>query len=173
MNDRAIIERCQKNDMRAYEMIFKNYGQPMLRIALRLLGNLQDAEDAVQTSFVKLFRGIKNFKFKSKFSTYLYRILINNCYDILKKKPKHQSDLEHVILQDCSVPGLALELASAMEKLPGRMKECFVLFAVEGFKQEEIARILDINVGTVKANIFRAKEHLRGLLKTKPGRDVP
>ncbi len=158
--------------MRAYEMIFKNYGQSMLRIALRLLGNLQDAEDAVQTTFVKLFRGIKNFKFKSKFSTYLYRILINNCYDTLRKKPKHQLDLENVILRDYSVPGLAMELASAMETLPSRMKACFVLFAVEGFKQEEIARIMDINIGTVKTNIFRAKEHLRELLQTKAKGDV-
>ena len=169
MNDKILIKRCQQNDMRAFEVIFENHGQSMLRIAMRLLGNLQDAEDAVQTTFVKLFRGIKNFKFKSKFSTYLYRILVNNCYDTLRKKPNHQLDLENVVLADNSVPGLAMELETAMETLPRRMKACFILFAVEGFKQEEIARIMDINVGTVKANIFRAKEHLRGLLKTKSG----
>lgn len=164
MKEEDVIKRCQQNEMGAYKMIFDLYGQSMMRTAIRLLRNQQDAEDAVQTTFLKVFRSIKNFKFKSKFSTYLYRILVNNCYDFLRLKRSNPDNLENVTLAFNSQHGLGLELESAIDKLPERMKTCFVLFAIEEFKQEEIARVLNLSIGTVKATIFRAKQHLRNLL---------
>jgi RNA polymerase sigma-70 factor (ECF subfamily) len=161
MSEEALIKRCQQNDMGAYKMIFETYGQSLLRTAQRLLGNRQDAEDAVQTTFLKLFRSINNFKFKAKFSTYIFRILINNCYDTLKKHRVHVENLERANLSVNPEPGLSLDLETAVEKLPRRMKACFILHAIEDFKYREIAQILNMRMGTVKANIFRAKEHLR------------
>jgi RNA polymerase sigma factor (sigma-70 family) len=164
MNEEAIIRKCQEKDMGAFKVIFERYSQSMLRTATRILRNSQDAEDMVQVTFLKVFRNIDRFQFKSKFSTYLYRILINNCYDHLKKNRFHIDSLETEIQALNPVPGQAMELETAIQKLPRRMKTCFVLFAVEEFKQEEIARILNLKLGTVKATIFRAKQHLRCML---------
>ena len=164
MDEQIMIKRCQQNDMGAFKMIFEQYGQSMMRTALRFLGNRQDAEDVVQTTFLKLFRGIKNFKFRSKFSTYLYRILVNNCYDSLRMKRIEPENLENISLAINPEPGLGMDLERAINKLPPRMKTCFILYAIEGFKQEEIAGILKMSLGTVKATIFRARKNLMDLL---------
>lgn len=88
MNERQIVLRCQKQDLGAFKMIYDRYSQSLLHTAQRILGQRQDAEDAVQTVFIKLYRGIGNYRFDSKFSTYLFRILMNACFDTLKKKKK-------------------------------------------------------------------------------------
>jgi RNA polymerase sigma-70 factor (ECF subfamily) len=163
-DEETLVRKCQENDMGAFKMIFQHHSPVMFRTAVRILRNEQDAEDVVQITFLNVFRNINRFQFRSKFSTYLYRILINNCYDSLKKKRVPVDSLEHDAPGMNPLPGQAAELESAIQKLPRRMKTCFVLFAVEEFKQEEIARILDLKLGTVKATIFRAKQHLRRIL---------
>lgn len=146
-------------------MIYEHYRQPLLRTALRMLKNLQDAEDAVQTTFVKLYKGIAHFKFRSKFSTYLFRILINTCFDMLNSTKKREagplSDSDSSHQPDTE---LLTSIEMAIDKLPTQMRACFVLFAVEEFKQKEIARILDLSIGGVKANIYHAKCRLRDML---------
>jgi len=173
MNEEKLIRRCQQDDMSAYKAIFQRYEQPLLRIALRILGHLQDAEDAVQTTFLKLYRGIKNFRFDSRFSTYLFRILINTCFDILKKENRANiTALDEDIAPDTGSagpsfnpePGVTFHLEKAIDALPPQMRTCFVLFAVEEFKQKEIANILGLSIGAVKANIFHAKARLRARL---------
>ncbi|UCH92577.1 MAG: RNA polymerase sigma factor [Candidatus Aminicenantes bacterium] len=162
MNEDKLIKRCQRYDMSAYKVIYQHYEQPLLRTALRILGQRQDAEDAVQTTFLKLYRGIKNFQFKSKFSTYLFRILINNCFDILKGRKQVKLDtLDKVNPSYTPEPGVKFQLEKAIDALPQRMRACFVLFAIEEFKQNEIAEILGLSLGAVKSNIFHAKTRLR------------
>jgi RNA polymerase sigma factor (sigma-70 family) len=160
-----IIKRCQSGDVSAFKEIYKHFEQPLLRIALRMLGQIQDAEDAVQTTFIKLYHGIKNYKYSAKFSTYLYRILMNVCYDLLGKRKKMSlQDLETVNPSYKTDNDLAIQLESAILELPEKMRACFVLFAVEEFKQTEIAEILKLSVGGVKSNIFHAKKKLREML---------
>ncbi len=163
--DSGIIYRCQNGDLKAFKLIYLHFEQPLLRIALRTLGQQQDAEDAVQMTFTKLYRSIKNFKFSSKFSTYLFRILINICYDMLEKRKK----IKTVVLENENPSyqpdeELRIEIEGAISTLPERMRICFVLFAVEEFKQTEIAEILNLTVGAVKSNIFHAKTKLRSFL---------
>jgi RNA polymerase sigma-70 factor (ECF subfamily) len=179
MNEEKLVKRCQKNDMKAYKAIYQQYEQTLLRTALGILGHLQDAEDAVQITFLKLYRGIKNFRFDAKFSTYLFRILINACFDILKKEKRMNMvvlDADTDINIEANIdkanppydynpePGVTFHLEKAIEALPPRMRTCFVLFAVEEFKQKEIAAILGLSIGAVKANIFQAKARLRARL---------
>jgi len=160
-----IIKRCQSGDVSAFKEIYKKYEQPLLRIALRMLGQIQDAEDAVQTTFIKLYHGIKNYKFSAKFSSYLYRILINVCYDLLgKRKKMNLQDLDNVEPSYSVDDELKIQLEAAILTLPEKMRACFVLFAVEEFKQTEIAEILKLSVGGVKSNIFHAKSKLREML---------
>lgn len=168
-NERQLIERCQEGDLRAYETVYRQFHQPLLRFALRLLGSREDAEDAVQMTFIKLYRGIDNFRFDARFSTYLMRIAINVCYDVLEKRKRQKMrDLEPVETSYQPQSELHLQLEEAIKTLPERMRECFILFAIEGFKQTEIAAMLDLSVGTVKAHVFQAKEKLRHLLSDPP-----
>jgi len=164
-NERDVIRRCQEGDLRAYETVYRHFHQPLLGFALRMLGQREDAEDAVQIAFIKLYRSIGRFRFDAGFSTYLMRIAINACNDVLETRRKHRVQKDRTV-EPSHRPGsdLRLQLEEAIKQLPARMRECFVLFAVEGFQQKEVAEMLDLSVGTVKAHIFQAKEKLRHLL---------
>lgn len=165
MEEDRIIKDCQNNDMGAYKMIYERYEQPLLHTALRILGQQQDAEDAVQMTFIKLYRNIQKYHFGAKFSTYLFRILINTCFDLLKKRrriKKQDIDLEFLVSPAPLEPKIDLE--NAILKLPERMRACFVLHAVEGVPQSDIAEILKLSVGGVKSNVYHAKMKLRTLL---------
>ena len=151
-------------------MIYQRYEQPLLHTAQRMLGRREDAEDAVQQTFLKLYRGIRRFRAGARFSTYLFRIHLNVCYDALRKRrrrPTDQLDCDPADLNP-SRPGhdTGHEVYRAIDQLPERMRACFVLFAVEGFEQKEIAEVLKISVGGVKSNIFHAKARLRARLSS-------
>jgi RNA polymerase sigma-70 factor (ECF subfamily) len=167
-NEREIIERCRAGDLDAFRQVYDRYGQPLLRTAARILGNPQEAEDAVQETFLKLFRGIGGFHSDARFSTYLFQILHNTCMDVLRKR-KPASDVEDMnILGAPSSHELAHSLARAVDDLPRQMRSCFVLFAVEEYSQEEVADILGVSVGTVKASVHRARKKLRAWLGPVP-----
>lgn len=164
-NERELLQRCQAGELAAFEIIYRHFEQPLLSFGLRMLGRQEDAEDAVQTTFLKLYRGVAKFNFNSKFSTYLFRIMMNVCYDALNKRKKMQTEeLKEIEPSYSPRANLKLQLEEAIKKLPERMKACFVLFAVQGLKQTEIAEILDMKLGTVKAHIFHAKTELRTIL---------
>ncbi len=168
-DEEQVIERCRAGDLSAYKQIYDRYGQPLLRTALRLLGRPQEAEDAVQETFVKLFRGIMGFRRGARFSTYLFQILHNTCLDMIRKrKPTGGDTVEAETLGVPSFHELGHSLAEAVNSLPVHMKACFVLFAIEQFSQEEAADILGVNVGTVKTNVHRARTKLRAWLAAGP-----
>lgn len=137
----------------------------MLRLGLRMLGRQEDAEDAVQTAFLKLYRGLVKFEFGAKLSTYLFRIMINVCLDALRRRKTGQTPAfdEEPFARAPNIE-LRLQLEEAIAALPERMRACFLLFAVEEMKQTDIAEILDLSVGAVKSHIFHAKSRLRLLL---------
>jgi RNA polymerase sigma-70 factor (ECF subfamily) len=165
MEEDEVIERCRRGDLAAYQMIYERYEQPLLRTARRMLGRAQDAEDAVQDTFLKLYRGIHGFKRGARFSTYLFRILLNACYDLLRKKDRADfKDIDADHLPVHSSHEVRHSLAEAVAMLPRQMKACFVLFAVEEFTTEEVARILDVSAGSVKTNVHRARQKLRAWL---------
>lgn len=168
-DERKIIERCRTGDLDAFRQVYDRYGQPLLRTAMRLLGRPQEAEDAVQDTFLKLFRSIGGFHSDGRFSTYLFQILHNTCMDILRKRKTAVADIENMdILGAPSSHELAHSLARAVDGLPGQMRSCFVLFAVEEYSQEEVADILGVSVGTVKASVHRARKKLRAWLGSVP-----
>ena len=164
-----IVERCRAGDLTAYRRIYERYEQPLLRTAFRMLGRRQEAEDAVQETFLKLYRGIGGFRSGSNFSTYLFRILINACTDMKRKRGQ-------VVFEDMdangSRPRTAAEpgtyLAQVVDRLPERMKACFVLNAVEEFTMQEVADMLEVNIGSVKASVHRARKKLRAWLAAAP-----
>ena len=173
MDEEQIIERCRAGGLDAYRQIYDRYGQPLLRTAMRLLGRPQEAEDAVQETFLKAFRGIDGFRGGARFSTYLFQILHNTCMDILRKRKPAAGDVAEMDVPGVpSSPELAHSLAQAVDGLPGQMKACFVLFAVEQYSHEEVADILGVSVGTVKISIHRARKKLRAWLCSVPAGEI-
>jgi RNA polymerase sigma-70 factor (ECF subfamily) len=168
MDEEQIIERCRAGDLAAYKQVYDRYSQPLLRTASRFLGRPQEAEDAVQETFLKLYRNIARFRQGARFSTYLFEILNNTCIDMLRKR-KPQDDAADAEALPCS-PSFELRhsLAEAVESLPLKMRSCFVLFAVEQYSHEEAAAILGVDPGTVKANVHRARRKLRARLAAGP-----
>ena len=165
MTENEIIGNCKEGDIQAYKLIYERYEQPLLHTACRMLGHQQDAEDAVQMTFLKLYRSIKKFRYQSKFSTYLFRILMNTCFDQLDKKKKMRTQTLEGVNPSCRPKhDLRLQLEEAISSLPDQQKACFVLYAVEEMKQDEISDVLGLSIGGVKSNIFHAKQKLRQLL---------
>lgn len=168
MDEEQTIERCRAGDLTAYKQIYDRYSQPLLRTAQRLLGRPQEAEDAVQETFLKLYRGISGFRRGARFSTYLFQILNNTCIDMLRKRKPQNDAVDAEMLPAASSHELRHSLAEAVESLPAKMKSCFILFAIEQFSHEEAAEILGVDAGTVKANVHRARKKLRAWLAAGP-----
>ena len=147
----------------------------MKSIAWNLLGNAGDAEDAVQEAFLKIYRGAKTFRAGAAFSTWTYRILVNTCYDALRRRKSRpvasslDADLAAGRGTPAAPPGadhpLRLALEKAVARLHPRHRAVFLLFAVEGFTHGEIGRILGIPEGTSKTFLFEAKKKLQRWLK--------
>lgn len=165
LNETTLIRRCQKGDLSAFELIYRHYEKPMYSFALRM-HNHDDACEAIQISFIKVYQNMSKFRFQSKFSTYIFKILINACYDVRKKKRTESLDVLQNMNTNNQNHGYELKilLEEAIINLPDRMRECFVLFGIQGFKQDEIAEMLSITIGAVKTHIFKAKQKLKILL---------
>ena len=160
------IKKCQRGDVAAFKDVYDECSQGMLRVALRMLGNQQDAEDALQTAFLKAYRNIHSFRFQSAFSTWFYQILTRVCFDMIRSRKKQKTEeLDPSHKTENPRPDLKMHLEEAIGRLPDRMRLCFVLFAVEEFKQEEIAGIMNLSLGGVKSTIYHAKVKLRRMLK--------
>lgn len=166
--DNELIKRCQQGELRAFEQVYRQHEQILLNLGLRMLGSKEDAEDAVQMAFLRLYRSIENYRFNAKFSTYLYRIMMNVCLDQLQKRQRRKTqDLEANDVTYTPGVEIRLQLEEAISALPDRMRGCFVLFAMQGLKQEEIAGIMNLSLGAVKAHVYQAKSKLRALLSER------
>jgi len=164
--ENVLIKKSQAGDMQAFEQLYYRYNDVIYRSAYLTLYSAEDAKDAVQNVFIRVYKSIGKFNFNAQFKTYLYRILMNVCIDIKKKRamPLPSNEQEQVNMPDTDSQ---LDLKKAISYLPDRMRECFILFAVEDIKQSEIASILGISEGTVKAHISQAKHKIKSFLNIK------
>ncbi len=171
--DAQLVQGCKSGSLPAYEQLYSVHGARMKSIALNILGNTSDAEDAVQEAFLKVYRGIGRFKGESTFTTWIYRILVNVCYDLVRRRQRRKPEVNETDLKpgtlelsgfSASDHPLRLTLERTLEKLSERSRTVFLLFEVEGFKHREIAAILNIPEGTSKNLLFEAKKELQRLL---------
>ena len=165
------VEALLRGSLPAFERLYQQHGGRMKSIACNLMGNTSDAEDAVQESFLKVYRSIRSFQGHSSLSTWIYRILVNTCLD-LKRKQRRQALPEIASSQD-DIPlpqgltanqPLRLTLEKIVAGLDERLRHVFLLFEVEGFRHSEIAGMLNISEAASKVALFQAKRELRGLL---------
>lgn len=163
--DAELVESCKRGNLRAYERLYQLHSARMKSLAFHLLGSRADAEDAVQETFLKVYRGVRGFEAQSSFATWLYRILINCCYDALRKQQRlAESQPKREFSSDTKLP-LKLAIERALGQLNQRHRIVFLLFEVEGLKHSEIATILEAPEGTCRSWLFEAKRELKRILE--------
>jgi RNA polymerase sigma-70 factor (ECF subfamily) len=172
--DRELVRRAQANDKDAYEELIKRHQQRVFAVAAGILRRHEDIEDIAQQVFVKAYFSLKRFDGRAAFSTWLHRITLNECWDLLRKKKVrpllYESDLSEEQAQrvassesDDTGPDIRQRLENRqrverlLEGLEERDKLMLILKEVEGFSIEEIAEVLELNANTVKVRLFRAR----------------
>src|SRR5579875_2577549 len=166
--DAELIESCRRGNLRAYERLYELHGARMKSLAFHLLGSREDAEDTVQETFLKVYRAVHAFEGQSSFSTWIYRILVNCCYDAMRKQKR---SAEKPALKDFGAESklpLKIALERAIGLLNERQRIVFLMFEVEGLRHSEIASILQVPEGTCRSWLFEAKCELKRLLM-EPG----
>ena len=173
--DTHTIERVAGGDERAFEQLVDKYKQAVFNTIYRYTGNQDDVQDLAQEIFIKVWRNAGKFKGKSKFSTWLYRIVVNHCINY-QRKQKHR----HTSLDELTDKGITPEslmvipdweqkrrvdlVKKAVNDLPDRQRTALVLSKYEGRSYKEIAEIMKVSVSAVESLIFRARSALRGKL---------
>jgi RNA polymerase sigma-70 factor (ECF subfamily) len=176
--DRELVRRAQANDKEAYEELIRRHQQRVFAVAGGILRRHEDIEDVSQQVFIKAYFSLKRFDGRAAFSTWLYRITLNECWDLLRKKKVrpllYESDLSEEQAKqvagaespDGAGPDIRqrLETQQQVERLLDGMDErdklMLMLKEVEGFSIEEIAEVLGLNANTVKVRLFRARQRV-------------
>ncbi len=162
--DAELAEGCRRGNLRAYERLYELHSARMKSLAFHLLGSKADAEDAVQDAFLKVYRSVRGFAGQSSLSTWVYRILINCCYDSMRKQQRRaEKPSNREFSSETKLP-LKIALERALAQLNERQRIVFLMFEVEGLKHSEIAGILEAPEGTCRSWLFEAKRELKRML---------
>lgn len=170
-SDADLIARVAAGDHNAFGALVTRHEDKMFSVAYRVLGNRQDALDATQDAFLSAFRQAARFRGESAFSTWLYRIGINACNDLLRKKKRLVLTDNPEPLEAASGPRTEddavsrVDLSRALASLQPEYREAVVLHDLGGIPYEEIARITATQIGTVKSRISRGRRRLAELLE--------
>jgi RNA polymerase sigma-70 factor (ECF subfamily) len=188
--DAQLVERAQRGDKRAYELLVAKYQRKLGRLLSRFVRDPAEVEDVTQEAFIKAYRALPSFRGDSAFYTWLYRIAINTAKNYLvalgRRAPtstgfdnaeaENFEDAEQ--LRDSNTPESELmgrEIAStvnkAMDALPADLRTAITLREIEGMSYEEIANVMNCPIGTVRSRIFRAREAIAAELRPLLGTD--
>ena len=177
--ERELVQQAKAGDRAAFAGLVSAYEGKIYNLALRYLGSREDAMDASQEVFLRVFRFLPGFQEESVFSTWIYRIGVNVCKDMLHRRLKRaEQPLEVPDEEDegrpVDVPDLRYDperimegvelrqaLSDAILALPEQQREIIILRDIRGLSYEEIALALALEAGTVKSRLFRARENLR------------
>lgn len=183
--DKEIIQQVMSGNARAFGRLVDRHKAKAMALALRILRNQEDAEEALQDAFVRMYKALSAFEWKSSFSTWLYRIVYNTCITALGKRSGiHEQEIDAD--EDYAMPGelesnelqpdVRLEsdefeklVLHEIDKLPVAYASTFTLFAVQEMSYEEIVDVLGVPLGTVKARIFRARMLMRNSIARQLG----
>jgi RNA polymerase sigma-70 factor (ECF subfamily) len=175
-NDQQLVERVQKGDKSAFDLLVLKYQHRVLKLVGRFVNDAAEAQDVAQDAFLKAYRALPSFRGDSAFYTWLYRIAINTAKNTLVSNRRRPVDFDldlqdpdqydrHAKLKEVDTPeGVLLTeeirqvIERAMEQLPEDLRTAIVLREIEGLSYEEIAEAMDCPVGTVRSRIFRARE---------------
>jgi RNA polymerase sigma-70 factor, ECF subfamily len=170
--DFRVARACAAGDPDVFAELYRAHSDRMKSIAYNHLGSVTDAEDVIQETFLKVHRAAKTYTGEASFSTWMYRILVNTCYDHLRKRRRRiqEAPIDDAITFERaggSVDDLKrIELRRMLDELPEQRRTVFMLFEVEGLSHAEIAKILDITEGNSKWILFATKKQLQEKWKT-------
>src|SRR5713101_1832878 len=185
VDERAMVRQAQKGDKAAFETLVQRHQHRVFAVARGILKRQEDVEDVAQQVFVKAYFSLKRFDQRAAFSTWLYKITVNECWDLLRKKKVrplvYEADLseEQVRMIEVSeekgsrAPDISERLEARqrverlLEGLDERDRLMLILKEVEGFSIEEIGEVLDLNANTVKVRLFRARRRVVLLAKKR------
>jgi len=185
LQDQALIDKINAGDFQAFEALVNRYESKVYRLAMRMLRHQQDAEDALQESFLQVYRGLKSFEGRSNFSTWLFRLATNVCLMKIRHRgteptgmvpledfmPQHEEGNQPSLQEWPEKPEEILltkesreKMMEALDQLPADYRAVFVLRDIEGFSNAEAGEALGISVAAVKSRLHRARIALRGML---------
>jgi len=173
--DHNLMKRVQKGDMVAFNDIVDRYKDRLKNVIFRMLKSDEEAEDIVQETFVRVFQHRDSFDFRHCFSTWIYTIALNLARNELRKRKRFKfydifdmQGKENEISTEMDVPSnLPKAIEKAMETLPEKYKTAFVLRDIEELPYDEVAKIMNIPLGTVKSRVNRARAMLRDKLRPR------
>ena len=182
-DEKELLEKAKAGDVESFEILIQAVRQKAYQIALSYLKNQEDAEDALQDSLLKIYRGLSRFQETSRFSTWVYRVVVNTCLDHIKKNKRQKDrilsfsgedhkedpfDAVSMLRDESAEPErhmLQKEktqiILACLERIAPSLREVVVLRDVQGFSYGEIAQILDISEGTVKSRLSRARQAVK------------
>jgi RNA polymerase sigma-70 factor, ECF subfamily len=178
-----LVSRARRGDLTAYDDLIKRYQERIYATIYHMTSNHEDANDLAQESFLKAYQALKSFKGGSSFYTWLYRIAVNKTINFLKQRKnrqhmslndidfqaEHDPDLVSLISEktprrEAGLSELQEKLNAALLKLSEPHRLVVVLHDVQGLSHDEIAKVMDCNIGTVRSRLFYARQQLQAYL---------
>jgi len=183
VEESELVRRAREGDMSAYDDLVRRYQERIYATVYHMTSNHEDANDLAQEAFIKAFQALKSFKGGSSFYTWVYRIAVNKTINFLKQRKnrvqislndldfnaEHDPDLvalisENTPRRDINLAELQEKLNAALLKLSEHHRLVVTLHDVQGMSHEEIASIMDCNIGTVRSRLFYARQQLQAYL---------
>jgi RNA polymerase sigma factor, sigma-70 family len=178
-----LVQRARNGDLKAYDELVQRYQQRIYATVYHMTANHEDANDLAQEAFIKAYQALKSFKGGSSFYTWVYRIAVNKTINFLKQRKNRthmslndldfnaENDPDLVALvsdktprREANLTELQEKLNEAMQRLSEQHRLVVTLHDVQGMSHEEIAKIMDCNIGTVRSRLFYARQQLQGYL---------
>jgi RNA polymerase sigma-70 factor, ECF subfamily len=176
-DDQALVAACLQGDKEAFDEIVERHRRTVYQVCFRFSNNHEDASDLTQETFVRAWKGLRNFKGHAALSTWLYRIAVNVSLNrVSTKKPEVEAiEPERLLDRHSDAPGdnlmreeRARAVRRAIQTLPEKQRATLILRAYHDLSHREIADILGSSVGAVKANFFHALANLKRILGSEP-----
>ncbi len=171
MTEKDIIQGCMQNNAACQHLLFNAYAGKMLSVCYRYTGNQHDAEDVLQEAFIKIFTCIRQFKGEGSFEGWLRRIVVNTALKFLQKKRLHFAEMNETVSgfiqsEPEVISNIQTEqLMNLLTHLPDGYRIVFNLYVIEGYDHDEIAGILNIQAGTSRSQLVKARKMLQQMIK--------
>ena len=174
--DLELAHRCQHGDAAAFEEVYRAHAGRLYNLVFRMAGSAHDAEDLLQEIFLHAHRKLGSFRGESSLGTWLYRLAVNHCLDVLRSRQAKMTRVTESLDEEGAAEPAAtsptvptavsrLDVERAIARLPAGCRTAFVLHDVEGFEHNEIAKLLGVSEGTSKSQVHKARMKLRAMLR--------
>jgi len=173
MNDLEMTASARENGADGFKLLVDRYAAPAMALAMNVLGNREDAEDACQEAFIQVFRNLDHYDGRAGFQTWLFTILYRRCLDVVRKRKRASRLYDKARTEQAraaegspraSDPGRPLA-ENMLQALNPKERTALSLWANEGFTAEEIARVIHVSASTARVYLFNARKKLKAILE--------